>query len=127
MIPIKYRSLLASGAVVTRNLDQSLALYPQAAWEEIAAELAALPLTAREARGFARLMLSGAMEVEIDRQGRINIPAYLRDYAGIKSSVVVAGVGQKLELWAEDRWKAETSAWTDDPEKLAESFSTLGI
>lgn len=127
MIPVKFRSQLASGAVVTRGLDQSLALYPLAEWQKIADQLTALPLTQREARSFARLMLSGATEVELDRQGRINLPSYLRNYAGIKSTVVVAGVGNKLELWSDDNWQAETKPWSEDPDKLADTFSALGI
>ncbi len=127
MIPVKFRLQLSDGAVVTRGLDQSLALYTKTAWQNIADQLSTLPMTDRASRGFQRLMLSGAMEVELDRQGRINLPAYLRDYAGIKTGVVVAGVGDKVELWSEAGWKAETLPWSEDPAQLADRFSELGI
>lgn len=126
-IPVKYRPQLAEGAVVTRGLDQSLALYPQTEWQQIADRLAELPMTDPAARRFLRLMLSGASEVELDRQGRISLPAYLREYAGIKSTVIVAGVGSKIELWSDERWQAESGQWGSGNTAVAETFSSLGI
>ncbi len=91
-MPSKFRGTLATGVVVTRGLDRSLFVYPKAEWELVATKLAALPLGQADTRAFARLMLAGAMEVELDSSGRVNIPEYLRTYAGLTKDVVVAGL-----------------------------------
>ena len=103
-IPVKFRQDLAKGAVVTRGLDASLFLFPKEEWDKLASKLAGLPLGQSNTRAFARLMLAGAMDVEMDKQGRLVLPEYLRQYAGIKKSVVVAGLYTRLELWDEERW-----------------------
>jgi MraZ protein len=111
-VPIKFRNDLVQGAVVTRGLDRSLFVYPKAAWEKLAAKLAALPLGQADTRAFARLMLAGAMDVEVDKSGRITIPEYLRQYADLKKDVVVTGLYDRLEVWGEQAWR-EYSAKTE--------------
>ena len=75
-VPAKFRALLNSAAVVTRGLDQSLFLYPKHEWEIIATKLAALPLSKANSRAFSRLMLAGAWDIELDKQGRVMIPIF---------------------------------------------------
>ncbi len=111
-IPIKFRAKLCQGAVVTRGLDRSLFLYPAAEWQILAAKIAALPLGQADTRAFARLMLSGAMDTELDKTGRVNIPEYLRVYAGLNKAVVVTGLFDRLEIWDEKAWE-EYSAKTE--------------
>ncbi len=82
-VPARFRSELKK-AVVTRGLDNCLFLYPKKDWEKLAQKIAASPINKANARGFARFMLAGAMEVEVDRQGRIILPEYLRQFAGLK-------------------------------------------
>jgi len=125
-LPAKFRNKLASGCVVTRGLDKSLFIYPMEEWQKIASKLASLPLTSAKARAFTRLMLAGAMDVELDKQGRITIPGYLREFASIKKSVVVAGLFDRLEVWAEDAWK-EYRKKTEKDEEFAENLTDLGI
>jgi MraZ protein len=103
-VPVKFRAELAAGSVVTRGLDRSLFLYPKAAWETLAAKLAAFPLGQADTRAFARLMLAGAMDVDFDGQGRVTLPEYLRIFAGLKKKVIVAGLYDRLEIWDEDNW-----------------------
>ena len=103
-IPVKYRGLLSRGAVVTRGLDSSLFLYTGKEWQILAQKLAALPISKANTRAFSRLMLAGAMDVEMDKQGRIIVPDYLRDFADIKKKVVVAGLYNRLEIWDETKW-----------------------
>src|SRR6266481_6285006 len=98
-VPAKFRSNLSAGAVLTRGLDQSLFLYPKAAWDEIAKKLAALPISQSNSRAFARLMLAGAWDIEIDKQGRMMIPDYLRKFASLTKKVVIAGLYNRLEIW----------------------------
>ncbi|MFA4955038.1 MAG: division/cell wall cluster transcriptional repressor MraZ [Patescibacteria group bacterium] len=111
-VPIKFRNDLVQGAVVTRGLDRSLFVYPKEAWEKLAAKLAALPLGQADTRAFARLMLAGAMDVEVDKSGRITIPEYLRQYADLKKDVVITGLYDRLEVWGEQAWR-EYSAKTE--------------
>lgn len=126
-LPTKFRAQLASGAVVTRGLDNSLFLYPLAEWKKLADKLAALPLSDPAARQFARLMLAGAMDVVPDRQGRISIPPYLRSYASLTGSVVVAGLYNRMEIWSEKSWNAFRDKTEKETDQIAEHLSNLGI
>ena len=103
-VPVKFRDSLAAGCIVTRGLDGCLWLYSKEDWDKIATEVAGLPLTQKNARSFSRFILSGAMDVRLDKTGRVNLPKYLTDYAGIKSKVVIAGMYNRLEIWAEGTW-----------------------
>src|SRR5512133_180081 len=80
-MPVKFRSQIAEGAVVTKGLDNCLSVYTLPEWEKLAEKLASMPLTQAASRAFARLMLAGATQIVPDKQGRVNIPAYLREYA----------------------------------------------
>jgi len=126
-IPVKFRRELAKGAVVTRGLDNCLFLYTKTEWEKLAVKLAALPISQSNSRAFARLMLAGAMDVEMDKQGRVVLPEYLRAFADLKKNVVVAGLYSRVELWNEERWgkyKSDTEANSND---IAERMSELGV
>ena len=104
-IPAKYRALLAAGLVVTRGFDQNLMLFPMIGWEELAAKIAERPLSDESVRDFRRRVFSGAVDLEPDRQGRILVPPYLRDFAGINGEVVITGMFNYLEIWAVDAWQ----------------------
>jgi MraZ protein len=126
-IPKKFRADLSQGAVVTRGLDNCLFLYTKAEWEKLAEKLAALPFSQANTRAFARLMLAGAMDVEIDGQGRIMLPEYLRSFALLKKSVIVAGLYNRLELWDETAWKTYTTATESESATIAEQMGALGV
>ena len=104
-IPVKFRKMLEGGAVVTRGLDNCLALYTMGEWEKLASRLGNLPIASANTRAFARLMLAGAMDVSLDSQGRIVVPDYLRSYATITKKAVIAGLYNRLELWDHARWE----------------------
>ncbi|MDP3771706.1 MAG: division/cell wall cluster transcriptional repressor MraZ, partial [bacterium] len=104
-VPTKYRERLSGGAVVTRGLDRCLFIYPIDAWQELAGRLAKLPLSKANTRSFARFLLAGAMDVELDKQGRIVVPEYLRSFAGVRKSVVIAGLYNRMEVWDVDAWE----------------------
>ena len=104
-IPSKFRQDLAAGAIVTRGLDGCLFIYTKTEWAKLTERLTTLPLTTANARAFARHLLAGAMDLEIDRQGRVNIPAFLRQSAGLSSQVIIAGLFDRLELWDEPTWQ----------------------
>jgi len=127
-IPARFRARLGRGATLARWLDRCLAIFPANAWEELAAKLQALPTTNAAARQFGRFMSSGAVEVELDKQGRVLVPTYLREYAHIESGeVVVVGALNRLEIWAPAAWQPYRSKIEDEPEALAEHLADLGI
>lgn len=126
-IPIKFRTELKKGAVVTRGLDNCLFLYTKTEWQELAQKLAVLPISQANSRAFARLMLAGAMDVELDKQGRIILPEYLRKFASLKKGVVLAGLYNRLELWDEEIWKKYKELTESESGSIAEKMAELGI
>jgi len=126
-VPARFRKKLSSGAVVTRGLDNCLFLYPKAEWLKLAEKLASLPIGQAKSRAFARLMLAGAMEVSIDKQGRILIPEYLRHYAHLKKQTVVAGLFNRLEIWDQGVWNKYKAVTEKDSGEIAEAMGELGI
>ena len=124
-VPAKLRKEVGEKAVLTRGLNNCLSLYPLAEWQKLTDKLSQLPTGQGDSRGFSRLIFSGAMEVEMDQLGRILVPDYLKDYAGLKQKTVIVGVNNRLEVWDEERWntyKAEMEKMTDIiAEKLGES------
>lgn len=105
IIPARFRHQLKKSAVLTRGLDNNLVIYPQDTWQTVTDQLADMPITHPTARALRRLLFSGALVLEPDRQGRINIPPYLRDYASLNSEVLVVGMETFIEIWHPDRWR----------------------
>ena len=104
-LPPKFRKALEKGAYLTRGIDNCLFLFPEMEWQKLVDQLLKLPLSEKNSRAFVRLMLAGASEVKLDKQGRINIPDYLRKYAFLKRKVVVCGLYNRVEIWDENQWK----------------------
>lgn len=126
-IPSKFRPELKRGAVVTRGLDGGLFLYPKSAWDRISSKISHLPMGRSSSRAFARLMLAGAMDAKLDSQGRIIIPEYLRKFANLGKNVVIAGLGDRLEVWDEASWKKFSKDAEGESTKIAEQLGDLGI
>lgn len=126
-IPVKFRAALSGGAVVTRGLDNCLFLYTREEWEKLARKLADLPISQANTRAFARLMLAGAFGLEVDAQGRVVLPEYLRTFAKIKKNVVVAGLYTRLELWDESAWKTYKQTTEKESGDIAEKLGALGV
>jgi MraZ protein len=126
-IPAKFRAEFSQGAVVTRGIDECLFVFSKAEWEVLADKLAKLPLAQANSRAFSRLMFAGAVSVDLDRQGRVLVPDYLRSYAGLKKSAVVAGVFNRLEIWDKERWAGYKAQTEKDSSEIAEHLSELGI
>jgi MraZ protein len=126
-IPAKFRDKLSTGAIITRGIDNCLFMFAKAEWEKLAEKLIALPLAQANSRAFVRLMLAGASDVEVDTQGRILIPDYLRKYAGLKKEVVVAGLYNRVEIWDEAAWNAYKVKTETSSEEIAEKLGELGI
>ncbi|MBS4014448.1 MAG: division/cell wall cluster transcriptional repressor MraZ [Bacteroidetes bacterium] len=126
-VPAKFRSDLKKQVIITRGIEKCLILYSKKEWEKLAVKLAGLPISKEKNRDFNRLMLGGAMDVEVDSQGRVILPDYLRVYANIKKNVVVVGLYDKLEIWDEEDWEKQKSSSEKESKMIAESLSELGV
>lgn len=126
-VPVKFRKEIGERAVLTKGLDNCLFLFPQREWEQLAEKLGRLPFGQQDNRGFARLLLSGASEVEFDQLGRILVPDFLRNYAFLKKSVIIAGLFNRLEIWDEERWKAYKDNLEKNSDRIAEKLGELGV
>ncbi|MEK7575781.1 MAG: division/cell wall cluster transcriptional repressor MraZ [Patescibacteria group bacterium] len=125
-IPAKFRKEIGKKAVITRGLDQCLFVYPMEEWKKVAEKLSNLPTGQSDTRNFVRMMLAGAMDVDIDSLGRVLIPDYLKDYAGLKDKVVIAGVYKRLEIWNEENWENYKQRIEKQTDVLAEKLGELG-
>jgi len=126
-VPTKFRKYLTKGAVVTKGLDDCLFLYTKDEWQKLAEKLAVLPISQANSRAFSRLMLAGAMDVEIDKQGRILIPDYLRKYASMNKKTIIAGLYNRLEIWDEGKWNKYKQGTETKSGDIAEALGELGV
>ncbi len=126
-IPKKFRQDLDDGLVITRGLDGCLYIYTKKVWNEKAEQIAKLQMTKKAARAFQRHMFSGAMDMQIDKQGRIVIPDYLKKDSGINKRLVITGLYDRLEVWNEESWNEYLENNLKESDEIAESMSELGI
>ena len=126
-IPVKFRQLLGKQAVITRGLDNCLFLYSLKEWQKLAKKLSQLPISQSDVRGFVRIMLAGAMEVNIDNLGRILVPDYLKQYASLGKKVVIAGLYNRIEIWDAKRWQSYQKKTEKEVGDMAERLKELGI
>ncbi len=126
-LPAKFRSELAGEVIVTRGLDRCLFLFTSKEWQLLAEKLVNLPIAQANSRAFVRLMLAGATDVELDGQGRILIPDYLRDYAQLRKETVVAGLYNRVEIWDSSVWKEYKAKTESESDEIAEKLGQLGI
>ncbi|MGE5552449.1 MAG: division/cell wall cluster transcriptional repressor MraZ [Betaproteobacteria bacterium] len=126
IIPARFREELGLRFVVTRGLDRCLFVYPLGEWGKLVEEkLQTLPLGKTEARAFVRTLMSGATECELDKQGRIILPANLRAYAGLEKDVVVIGVSSRVEIWSKAEWEKYSAAAEASFGEIAETVVGL--
>jgi MraZ protein len=105
IVPAKFREDLGEMFIITRGLDQCLFGYPLSEWKILEEKLKGLPLTKKDARAFTRFFFSGATESELDKQGRVNLPAPLLQYAKLEKDCVILGVSNRIEIWSEKIWE----------------------
>ena len=126
IIPSKFREVFKENYVerffVTRGLDACLFVFAEDEWKKQESRFRSLSFTSREARQFNRIYFSGACEVTCDRQGRILVPQYLKDFAKIKNDAVVVGVSNRMEIWSKEQWKEFYNNTKDSFEKIAENI-----
>ncbi|WP_316568425.1 division/cell wall cluster transcriptional repressor MraZ [Neobacillus sp. YIM B06451] len=127
IVPSKLRDNLGEMFIITRGLDRCLFGYPLSEWKVIEEKLKALPLTKKDARAFTRFFFSGATESEIDKQGRINIPAPLLDYANLQKECVILGVSNRIEIWSKQIWEEYFQESEDSFAEIAENMIGFDI
>ena len=127
IMPAKFRDDLGERFVVTRGLDQCLFVYPETEWHILEEKIKKLPLTKKDARAFSRFFFSGATECEVDKQGRINLPHTLTEYAGIEKACAVVGVSNRIEIWAEAAWESYMEASADTFSEIAENMMDFDL
>ena len=125
-VPSKFRAQLEGGAVVSRWLDACLAIHTRAGWDALAEKVATLPIADASARLFQRFIFAGAVDTSLDGQGRVLVPSYLRDMAGLDAEAVVVGSRDHAEIWAPARWETYRRD-LEDADKLAQALQGLGI
>jgi MraZ protein len=125
-VPARFRAQLDDGAFVSKWVDGCLAIFPRSGWDELAEKVSALRLADADARTFSRFLFASAFEVGLDRQGRLVVPAGLRDWAKLENEAVVVGSRDHLEIWSPVLWDAY-SREMGTPDALLEHLSGLGI
>ncbi|HZG88268.1 division/cell wall cluster transcriptional repressor MraZ [Paenibacillus sp.] len=125
IIPAKFRDALGTTFVMTRGLDQCLFVYPMSEWAIMEQKLKSLSLMKSDARAFTRFFFSGAVECELDKQGRVNIPSNLREHAKIEKDCVVIGVATRVEVWSKEAWEAYSRQSEDSYNEIAEKLVDL--
>lgn len=122
-LPSKFRGELGDKVIITKGVENCLIVYTEKEFLIISEKLSNLTLTQPEARSFTRTMLAGAMEVTLDKLGRVLVPDYLKKYAGLNKNVVICGLSNRLEIWDLENW----DAWTKEAEKgVSDIVSKLG-
>ena len=125
IVPSKFRDQLGDEFVVTKGMDGCLFVYANEDWKAFEEKLATLPMTNKEARMFTRFFLAGAATLEVDKQGRILLPANLREFASLEKDVVLVGVETRIEIWSKENW--ENMDADQDMESVAASMETFGL
>jgi MraZ protein len=126
-LPAKFRKEVGRRVVVTRGLDACLFMFSVKAWESITKKLAALPVGAENTRGISRFLLAGAVEAEVDAAGRILIPEFLKEFAELRSRVVLAGVLDRIEIWNEKTWEEYKRRIEKGADAMAQTLGDLGV
>ena len=126
-MPAKYRPAFAEGAIVTRGFEKCLVLFPVPEWDAWSEKISTLPSGQSDARQLQRLVFSGAADCELDNLGRINVPGYLREYAGLGNEVTLVGLGTKMEIWDRSKWGEIRSRVEDNGEQIASDLERFGI
>jgi transcriptional regulator MraZ len=122
-LPAKFRGVFESGIVVTRGLDSCLVAFPRDEWARSQSRIAELDSLSGEARSLQRVVYANAVEGDLDKQGRIVIPAALKEYAGLDRDVVVAGVNDHLEIWDRAAWRRELTETEGRTRDVAERLA----
>ena len=126
-VPAKFREVLEDGAILTRGNDGCLVIYRMNEWEILMEKIAKLPQSKLEARSYVRFITSGAIDIKLDKQGRINIPTYLMDFASLTKKVVFVGIYDKMEIWDQKKWDDYRLLIEGSSEEVLEGLESYGL
>ena len=126
-LPSKFRREVGRQVVITRGLDACLFMFSKKAWEKIAQKVSNLPVGQADTRGMSRFLLAGAVETDVDSAGRILIPDFLKEFADLKSRVILAGVSDRVEIWNEKTWEEYKRRIEKGADQMAQTLGDLGI
>jgi len=126
-LPAKFRGELGDKVIITKGVENCLVIYTEKEWEIMSSKLGNLPISQTEARSFARIILAGAMEVSIDKLGRILVPDYLKNYADLKKNVVICGLSNRLEVWDAEKWNNYTQTAEKGVQEIVSKLGNFGI
>lgn len=127
ILPAKFRDELGEKFVVTKGLDNCLFVYPNEEWNNLEQKLRSLPLTSKDARAFVRFFFAGAAECGLDKQGRILLPANLREHASLDKELMIIGVSSRVEIWSKEAWESYNNASDLEYDEVFEKMAELGI
>ena len=127
IIPAKFRDQLGHRCVLTRGIDKCLYIYPMAEWEMLMEKLSALPMSDPDARTFVRHFYANAVDIDIDKQGRMTMPQELRDWAGIRKDLVTIGLLNRIEIWAKDAFEDSSNKTELNHSDFAKKMIEYGI
>lgn len=127
IIPSRFREELGHRFILTKGLDHCLIIYSMEEWKRFEDKLKSLPIASKEARSFVRYFFSGAVECEADKQGRMNIPPHLREYARIEKDLVTIGVSDRVEIWSRQEWEAYQDSEAMGNDDIADKMAQFGI
>lgn len=125
-LPVKFRKEMGKEVVMTHGLDKCIFVYTKKEWAKISEELSKLGVGQADKRGFNRFILGGAIETPVDSLGRILVPDFLKDFAGLKEKLAVVGVHNRVEVWDDKRWQDYKSKISSQADALAERLGDLG-
>ncbi len=126
IIPTRFREQLGQDFILSKGMEHCLCIYPRKEWKKFTDKLCASPnITNPKIRRLSRFFFTGSVECEPDKQGRILIPANLREYAALEKEVIIAGVGSRIEIWAQKAWEEYNTF--EDIEELAGSLEDLQL
>ena len=125
IMPAKLREDIGEKFIITKGLDGCLFAFSTAEWEKFEEKLSTLPISNKDARAFSRFFFAGAMDCEIDKQGRFLISSNLREFAGLTKDVVIIGMNSRVEIWSKEKWNECDENISAD--EIAEKMEMLGI
>lgn len=125
-LPARFRKEVGKKVVITNGLDNCLFIYPVAQWEKMMTKMSDLPMGQSDMRGFSRFFLGGAVETDVDSIGRVLIPDFLKQFAGLKNKIAVVGMSDRIEIWDEGNWRTYRKRMEKQADTLAEKLGDLG-